>query len=64
MTMFRYMQIHVKYFTPEICNEYNIDFIVHNDYVYVEIYKGMYGLKEAGIIAFKCLVRNLAPHGY
>ena len=24
----------------------------------------MYGLKEAGIIAYKCLVRNLQPHGY
>ena len=33
-------------------------------YVYVEIRKGMYGLKEAGIIAYKRLVRNLQPHGY
>ena len=24
----------------------------------------MYGLKEAGIIAYKRLVRNLQPHGY
>ena len=33
-------------------------------YVYVEIRKGMYGLKESGIIAYKRLVRNLQPHGY
>ena len=43
--------------------EYNI--IVEADgYVYFEIRKGMYGLKEAGILAFKQLVTNLAPHGY
>ena len=33
-------------------------------YAYVEIRKGMYGLKEAGIISYKRLVRNLHPHGY
>ena len=33
-------------------------------YVYVKIRKGMYGLKESGIIAYKPLVRNLQPHGY
>ena len=26
--------------------------------------KGMYGLKQAGLIAWEQLVRNLAPHGY
>ena len=45
-------------------DEYNIQDIQSNGFVYVEIRKGMYGLKEAGIIAFKRLVEKLAPHGY
>ena len=58
------MQIPLKYFTQEICNEYNILDIVNNDYVYIEIRKGMYGLKEAGILAFNYVVENLKPYGY
>ena len=45
-------------------DEYDIASIASNGFVYVEIRKGMYGLKEAGIIAFNRLVKNLAPHGY
>ena len=33
-------------------------------FVYFEVRKGIYGLKEAGLIAFKQLVTNLAPFGY
>jgi hypothetical protein len=45
-------------------DEYDIQTIASHGYVYVEIRKGMYGLKEAGIIAFNRLVAKLAPHGY
>ena len=38
--------------------------ITENGHVYIEIRKGMYGLKEAGIIAFNYSVENLTPHGY
>ena len=38
--------------------------IVENRHVYIEIRKGMYGLKETDILAFNCLVENLATHGY
>ena len=59
------MHIHIKYFTAEFRNEYDIDELVDEDgYVYCEIRKGMYGLKEAGIVAYKNLVKNLAPFGY
>ena len=64
MKIFRYMRIALKDIPPEIIIEYNLLSIAHNGYVFVEISKGMYGLKEAGIIAFKRLVANLAPHGY
>jgi hypothetical protein len=33
-------------------------------FVYLEIPRGMYGLKEAGILTFEQLVAKLAPHGY
>ena len=47
------------------CNEYNIAHFTEKDgYVYCEIRKGMYGLKEARIIAYQDLVKNLAMYGY
>ena len=64
MKKFQYMHIPLKYFTDEIRQEYNIMDIAENGYVYIEIRKGMYGLKEAGILAFNYVVENLAPHGY
>ena len=38
--------------------------IVDNGYVYIDILKGVYGLKEAGILAFNYPVENLVPHRY
>ena len=58
------MKIPLRYFTPEIFNEYNIHSLAHNGYINIEIRKGMYGLKEAGILAFNYIVKNLAPFGY
>ena len=56
MEKFQYMKIPVKYFTPEICSEYNIHNLTYNGYVHIEIRKGMYVLKEAGILAFDYIV--------
>ena len=36
----------------------------HNGYVYVEIRKGMYWLKQAACIAYDRLVEYLKPHRY
>jgi hypothetical protein len=38
--------------------------MVLNDYVYMEICKGMYGLPQAGILANKLLKKHLAKYGY
>ena len=54
----------LKFITAKIMNEYNTNNISSNGYVYLEICKGMYGLKEAGIIAYQRLVKSLASHGY
>eukprot|EP00957_Ditylum_brightwellii_P034597 2623165-Ditylum_brightwellii.AAC.3 len=55
-----YMQVHVKYFDEELKRLYNIDDIVaNNGYIYCEIKKGMYGLKQAAILAYKQLRKRL-----
>ena len=38
--------------------------IVTDGFIYLEIGCGMYGLKEAGVIAFNQLIRYLDPHIY
>jgi hypothetical protein len=61
----KYMRIHSKYFLQDIAKQYNIkDFIDADGYVYVKIKKGMYGLKQAAILAYKHLVNILKPYGY
>jgi hypothetical protein len=64
MKFFQYMRIHSKYIPQEVRDEYPEITLDANGYAYVEIRKGMYGLKEAGVIAFDQLVRKLAPFGY
>ena len=58
------MKIKLKYFTQEIRDEYDIMNLVENGYVYIEIRKVIYGLKEERILAFNYIVQNLATHGY
>ena len=42
-------------------DEYNIQAFESKGFVYDEICKGIYRLKEAGIIALNRLVENVAP---
>ena len=59
------MQIKYKYFPDDIKRRYKINEIVDKDgFVYVKIKKGMYGLKQAAILAYEQLVHHLAPFGY
>ena len=64
MNIYCYIKIPIRYFTLEIIEQYGITNITSNGYVYVEILKVMYGLKEVGIITFKRLVQKLEPHSY
>jgi hypothetical protein len=58
---YQYMRIqHQRNIPQEIIGEYNITFDEHG-YAYIEIRRGMYGLKEAGILPFNQLVKKLAP---
>ena len=63
MNYFQYMRIHKKFIPQEVLDEYDITFD-DRDFTYVEIRRGMYGLKEAGVIAFDQLVQKLKRFGY
>ena len=65
MANFQYMRIHFKDIPHQVVVEYYLLSIADaSGYIYVDIRKGMYGLKEAVIIAYKRLVSNLQPHRY
>ena len=61
---YQYLRVHKDDLPDKGFEEYDIP-LDSNDYAYLEARRGMYGLKEAGIIAFKkLLVRKLQPYGY
>jgi hypothetical protein len=56
-----YMRIHSKHFNEEFRTLYKINNIIADDgYVYCEILKGMYGLKQAAILAYLQLKKKTA----
>ncbi len=59
-----YMRVPYKYFPSDIRKKYNLDLLVHDGYIYVRIKKGMYGLKQAAVLAYQNLINKLAPFGY
>ena len=61
MAHFQYMKIPINHITQEMRDEYNINNIALDDHVHTEIRKGIYILKEAGILAFNQLVTHLSP---
>jgi hypothetical protein len=65
MERFKYMCIPTKFIPPAISEQYNLTPLIHNEHVMVEIRKGMYGLRQAGILANQHLVAHLLHHhGY
>ena len=59
------MQIPLKIFPQEIIDTYDLKALVDDQgWIYMRIEKGMYGLKQAGIIANQELVKHMAPFGY
>ena len=63
MKYFQYMRIQKKIIPQEVLDEYDIIFD-NRDFTYVELRRGMYGLKEVDIIAFDQLFRKLKRFGY
>ena len=59
------MNLNIHIIPQEIIDKYALRKIVHdNGWVYLEIVKGMYGSKQAGIIANIELTKHLENFGY
>ena len=59
------MRMPLSIIPQEIIDQYQLANIATPDgWVYLEIRKGMYGLKQAGILANQRLTRHLATYGY
>ena len=59
-----YMKVQYKYFPPDIRKKYELDKLVHKDYIYIAIQKGMYGLKQAAVLAYRQVSTLLKKAGY
>ena len=59
-----YIKIKITDIPQEFINEYNLHHHVHNDWVYFEIRKGIYGLPQSGILAQNLLAERLDKKGY
>jgi hypothetical protein len=64
LPQFEYMKILLSHFPEEIVQTYNLNALAVDGWVYIEIRKGMYGLKQAGLFANQLLQTRLAPFGY
>ena len=66
MKFYQIMRIHRKYLPPVIVfqNKALPSHFDNKGYVYIEIHKGMYSLKEAAILAYEQLCAHLQPFGY
>jgi hypothetical protein len=58
------MKMMLSRFPEEIIQKYNLNALAVDGWVYIEIRKGMYGLKQAGLLANHLLQTRLAPFGY
>jgi hypothetical protein len=59
-----YMKMLLSRFPEEIVQRNNLNTLAVDSWVYIEIRKGMYGLKQAGLLANQLLKTRLAPFGY
>ena len=58
----QYMWVHTSKIPEEIWDEYDIN-IALSGLIYPDICKGMYGLREASVLAFNKLIKDISPHG-
>ena len=59
-----YVRIKLADIPQEFIDEYDLTKYAHDGWVYFEINKGVYGLKQAGKLANDLLTERLAEHGY
>jgi hypothetical protein len=61
---FEYMKMLLSRFPEDIVDKYNLGALAVDGWVYIEIRKCMYGLKQAGLLANQLLQTRLEPFGY
>jgi hypothetical protein len=61
---FGYTRMLLSHFPEEVVDKNNLKALAVYGWVYIEIRKGMYGLKQAGLLANQLLQTRLAPFGY
>jgi hypothetical protein len=61
---FEYMKMLLSGFPEEIIQKYNLNALAVDGWVYIETLKGMYGLKQAGLMANQLIQTHLNPFGY
>ena len=60
-----FMRIHIRIIPQEIIDTYDLKALVDNQgWIYMRIERGIYGLKQAGIIANQELVKHMDTFGY
>jgi hypothetical protein len=64
LTRFENMKMLLSRFPEEIIQKYNLNALAVDGWVYIEIRKGMNGLKQAGLLANQLLQTRLSPFGY
>jgi hypothetical protein len=58
------MRLPISILPEEIVEKYHLKRLAVDGWVYLEIRKGMYGLKQAGLLANQLLQKRLKPFGY
>jgi hypothetical protein len=58
------MKMQLSRFPEEIIQKYNLNALDVDGWVHIEIRKGMYGLKQGGLLASQLLQTGMAPFGY
>ena len=60
LTRYEYLRLRLDNFLEDTIAQYNLnDIVSSNDYVYIEVQKGMYGLPQAGLLAQELLQKRL-----
>jgi hypothetical protein len=61
---YEYMQLPISILAIDIIEKYRLTHLKVNGWVYLEICKGMYGSKQAGLLVNQMLQKRLKPFGY
>ena len=60
-----YMRVNYRHFPDDIRKKYNLqEKVTDSGHIFIRIKRGMYGLKQAAILAYQHLKENMAQYGY